>query len=151
MSSYVDTTFGKDDMALKITLKPNEKMILGGAVITNGPTKCEFVVENKASILRQNNIMSPEEANSPARRIYLAIQLMYVDPTQLNTHHRLYWQLVKEFVDAAPSALGLIDQINEFILNEKYYDALKLTKQLIQFEQEVIERVTKCTEVLPVG
>jgi flagellar biosynthesis regulator FlbT len=29
-------------MALKITLKPNEKLILGGAVITNGATKCEF-------------------------------------------------------------------------------------------------------------
>lgn len=138
-------------MALKITLKPKEKMILGGAVITNGPAKCEFVVENKVSILRQNNIMSPEQAHSPARRIYLAIQLMYVDPAQLNTHHKLYWHLVKAFVDAAPSSLGLIDQINELILNEKYYDALKLTKQLIQFEQEVTEGVTKCTEVLPVG
>lgn len=138
-------------MALKITLKPHEKMILGGAVITNGHAKCEFVVENKVSILRQNNIISPEEAHSPARRIYLAIQLMYVDPPRLNTHHKLYWQLVKEFVDAAPSSLILIDQINELILNEKYYDALKLAKKLIQFEQEVIERVTKCTEVLPVG
>ena len=49
-------------MALKITLKPHEKMILGGAVITNGATKCEFIVENKVSILRQNSIMTPEDA-----------------------------------------------------------------------------------------
>lgn len=138
-------------MALKISLKSHEKMILGGAVITNGPTKCEFVVENKVSILRQNSIISPDEADSPARRIYLAIQLMYVDSSQLNTHQKLYWQLVKDFVDAAPSSLELVDQINELIFNEKYYEALKLAKQLIEFEQEVIERVTKRSEILSVG
>ena len=138
-------------MALKITLKPHEKMILGGAVITNGANKCEFIVENKVSILRQNNIMSPEEASSPAKRIYLAVQLMYVDPAQLKTHHKLYWQLVKGFIEAAPSSLELIDRINEFIFNDQYYDALKFAKKLIEFEQEVIERVTKCSEILPVG
>jgi flagellar protein FlbT len=137
-------------MALKISLKSHEKMILGGAVITNGPTKCEFIVENKVSILRQNNIITADEANSPARRIYLAIQLMYVDSSQGSTHRRLYWQLVKDFVDAAPSSLGLVDRMNELIFKEKYYEALKLAKQLIEFEQEVIERVTKCSEILPV-
>ena len=138
-------------MALKITLKPKEKMILGGAVITNGATKCEFVIENKVSILRQNSIMVPEEANTPSKRIYLAIQLMYVDPSQLGGHQKLYWQLVKQFVGAAPSSLGLVDEINECIFKESYYEALKLAKQLIEFEQEVIKRVTECSEILPVG
>jgi flagellar biosynthesis repressor protein FlbT len=140
-----------DGMALKITLKPHEKMILGGAVITNGASKCEFVVENSVPILRQNNILSPDEADSPARRLYLAIQLMYVDPPQLRSHQKLYWQMVKEFVQAAPSSLGLIDRINELIVNGKFYDALKSAKKLIEFEQEVIDRATKCSEILPVG
>lgn len=138
-------------MALKITLKPDEKMILGGAVITNGASKCEFVVENTVAILRQNSILSPDDANTPARRIYLAIQLMYIDPAQLHHHQQLYWALVNEFVKASPSSLGLLDQINELILTDKYYEALKLAKKLIEFEQEVIESVTKCSEVIPVG
>ena len=137
-------------MALKITLKPHEKMILGGAVITNGASKCEFVVENKVSILRQNNIMLPQDADSPAKRIYLAVQLMYVDPSQMDAHQKLYWRLVKEFVDAAPSSLGLVDQVSECIFKESFYEALKLTKHLIEFEQEVIKRVTECSEILPV-
>ena len=82
-------------MALKITLKPHEKLIIGGAVICNGGNKCEFVVENPVSILRQNNIITPDQADTPARRIYLAIQLMYVDPQKLQQHQQLYWQLVK--------------------------------------------------------
>jgi flagellar protein FlbT len=138
-------------MALKITLKPNEKMILDGAVISAGANKCEFLVENKVAILRQNSILTPEAADSPAKRIYLAIQLMYVDPQKIVAHQKLYWQLVKEFIDAAPSSIGLVDRINEFIYIEKYYDALKLAKKLIEFEQEVVKRVTECSEILPVG
>ena len=131
-------------MALKISLKPNEKMILGGAVITNGANKCEFTVENNVPILRQNNILSPEKADTPARRIYLAIQLMYVEKKDIAVHQQLYWQLVKEFVQAAPSSLGLIDKINELIFKENYYHALKMAHKLFEFEQEVIQRVTQC-------
>jgi flagellar biosynthesis repressor protein FlbT len=138
-------------MALKITLKPNERMILGKAVITNGSGKCEFIVENNVPILRQSDILSPDRADTPALRIYLAIQLMYVDEAQIVVHQKSYWQLVEDFIAAAPSSLNLIDQINELILKENYYQALKLTQKLIEFEQEVIERVTKCTEILPVG
>lgn len=131
-------------MALKISLKPNEKMILGQAVITNGSSKAEFVVENNVPILRQNDILSPGDADSPARRIYLAIQLMYVDEDQIASHQKVYWQLVREFIDAAPSSLNLINQINELILKKKHYQALKTAQKLIVYEQEVIERVTKC-------
>jgi flagellar protein FlbT len=76
---------------------------------------------------------------------------MYVDPQKIVAHQKLYWQLVKEFIDAAPSSIGLVDRINEFIYIEKYYDALKLAKKLIEFEQEVVKRVTECSEILPVG
>ncbi len=138
-------------MALKITLKPNEKMIIGGAVITNGPNKGEFIVENNIPILRQNDILSPDDADTPARRIYLAIQLMYVDTPNLGNYQELYWKLIRQFVQAAPSSLELIDKINEMIFRENYYQALKLTQDLIAFEEEVIERATKCSEILPVG
>ncbi len=52
-------------MALKITLKPREKMIIGGAVLTNGShSSCNLVIENKIPILRQKDIMSEAEADS---------------------------------------------------------------------------------------
>ncbi len=45
-------------MALKISLKPHEKMILGGAVITNGNSMgCHLVIENKVPILREKDIL----------------------------------------------------------------------------------------------
>lgn len=128
-------------MALKITLRPNERMIIGGAVVTNGNPSATLVIENKVPVLRQKDILSQDDADSPASRIYFAIQLMYVDEGNIVTHHNAYWRLVQDFVRAAPSALDLIDKISEHILGERYYQALKLGKKLIDYEQEVLDRV----------
>lgn len=125
-------------MALKISLKPYERLIIGGTVVTNGEGRAELTIENKVPLLRQKDIMSEKEANSPTRRIYFAIQLMYVDEENLFTHHQTYWKLVEELIQAAPSFISLVDQINEQILFGRYYQALKLAKQLIEYEQEVM-------------
>ncbi len=138
-------------MSLKITLKPNEKMIIGGAVVRAGASKCHFFVENNVPILRQNGIMTAEDAHSPARRIYLAVQLMYVDEARIAEHQNLYWELIRDFVDAAPSSLKIVDRINECIVAGNYYQALKTARQLIDYEQEVIERATECSQCLPIG
>ena len=61
-------------MALKIVLKPNERMIIGGAVIKNGPAKAEFVIENTVPLLREQDILSEKEADSLAQKIYFTIQ-----------------------------------------------------------------------------
>jgi flagellar biosynthesis repressor protein FlbT len=136
-------------MTLKIVLKPQERMILGGAVIRNGTSKTEFIIENNVPLLRQKNILSPEQADSPAKRIYLVIQLMYIDGEHLAEHHKLYWTLVRDFLMAAPRSLGLIDRVNELILQERYYEALKAGRDLIVYEQEVFERAQQWVESLP--
>jgi len=116
-------------------------MIIGGAVITNGGQKSNFIVENKVPILRAKDILNAEKANSPARRIYFAIQLMYIDGGNLKNHHKQYWELVKDFLEAAPSALSIVDEISENILETNYYQALKNCNKLIAYEKEVIARV----------
>ena len=128
-------------MALKISLKPNERIIVGGAVIANGNTRCDLRIENKIPILRQKDIMSEKDADSPCRKIYFTIQLMYIDEENLTEHHNIYWGLVHDIVKAAPSMVALIDQISDFILNDKYYQALKLARKLIDYEQEMMDRV----------
>lgn len=138
-------------MALKITLKPNERMIIGGAVVTNGDTRADFTIDNKVPLLRQKDIMSEDEANSPSRRLYFVIQLMYIDQDNVLTYHNTYWSIVQDIVKAAPSVLGLIDQISELILGNQYYQALKLTKTLIEYEQEVTHRVRKSSRSLQIN
>jgi flagellar protein FlbT len=130
-------------MALKITLKPHERLIVGGAVMTNGNTRSDLIIENNVPILREKDILSETNADTPCKRIYVAIQLMYVDEKNLAEHQALYWQLVQNVIKAAPSMTLLIDQISESIMNSRYYEALKKAKKLIEYEEEVMNRVRK--------
>lgn len=127
-------------MALKITLKPNEKIIVGGAVVTNGSAKNSYlIIENNVPVLRQKDILSKKDATSHCSRIYFDIQLMYIDPENMTNHQHTYWKLVRELLDAAPRLTGHIDEINEHILIGNYYRALKLANQLIDYEQELLK------------
>ena len=130
-------------MALKITLKPSERIIIGGAVVRNGDSRTDLFVENKVALLREKDIMGEGEADSLAKKVYFTIQLMYIDQENLVQHHSTYWDIVQKILKAAPSALGLIDQISEKLIGSQYYLALKLSRKLIAFEQEIIDRVQK--------
>jgi flagellar protein FlbT len=128
-------------MALKITLKPHEKMIVGGAVVKNGGATAHLVVENKVPVLRERDIIGENGANTPCRRIYFAVQLMYIDADNRLPHHNAYWRLVRELVEAVPAAAGLVEPVSQQVLVGDHYKALKAARKLIEFEQEVTRRV----------
>jgi flagellar biosynthesis repressor protein FlbT len=131
-------------MGLKITLRPKERMIVGSAVIANaGTSECSISVENNATILREKNIMKLQEADTPCRQIYFIVQMMYVDPQRLSHHHKNYWKLVREVIHAAPSTLPMIHKINQDILNDGYYQAMKTARQLIAYESTLLNAFTE--------
>ncbi len=138
-------------MALKISLKPGEKIIIDGAVITNGNAAAELLIENSVPVLRQKNIMTEDDADSPCKRIYFIIQLMYIDGKNIEVYHKKYWDLIQDLIRVAPSVLGLIDQISKHILNAEYYKALKLARDLIDYEEEAIKSVSECISHVSVG
>jgi len=135
-------------MALKIALKPNERIVIGRAVITNGGSGTNLLIENNVPLLREKDILKEENADSPARRIYFIVQLMYLDEINIAAYHQTYWSLVRDFLHAAPSAIDMIRSISDHILSGQYYKALKLVNKLIGYEQSLISLKE---ESLPVG
>ncbi|MCT4657292.1 MAG: flagellar biosynthesis repressor FlbT [Cohaesibacter sp.] len=127
-------------MPLKIELRPGERIIIGSSVITNGDNRAKLFVDGEAPILREKDILTSESADTPARRIYLVVQLMYLGE-DLGKHRELYFQLVDEFLQAAPSALTVIDAINNKLLTNSLYAALKDAKALIRYEEELLRDV----------
>ena len=77
-------------MALKVELKPGERIILGECVITNDDQRTRLLIEGKAPILREKDIMTPRRADTPAKRIYLAVQLMYTVARSARAPRRLF-------------------------------------------------------------
>ncbi len=129
-------------MALKIELKPNERVIVGDCVVTNVDHRTRLLIEGTVPILREKDIMTLSRANSPAKRIYLAIQLMYTAKRPEN-HHALYFRLVRDIVRAAPSTRRFIESINNQILTGDLYKALKETRKLIAYEKELLDHALR--------
>jgi flagellar protein FlbT len=129
-------------MALKVEIKPGERIIIGGALVTNDGNRARLFIEGEAPVLREKDIMRPEEADTPCRKIYLLVQLMYLS-TNPRQHFDLYFQLIQDVQEAAPSTTPRIDAINNEILTGSYYKALKLTKALIAYEKELMDNAAR--------
>ena len=125
------------NMSLKVELKPGERLIVGNCVITNSDQRTRLFIDGKAPILREKDILTFDTANSPAKRIYLAVQLMYIHD-DIERLTKDYFQLVNDIIMAAPSTVRIVDEINNEILTGNLYKALKAAKKLIQYEQELL-------------
>lgn len=129
-------------MALKVELKPGERVLIGESVITNGDQRTRFIIEGTAPILREKDIMTADRADSPARRIYLAVQLMYTSRTP-SVHHDTYFSLIRDLVQAAPSTWQYVENINNSILSGELYKALKHARNLITYEEELLKHAKR--------
>jgi flagellar protein FlbT len=124
-------------LALKVELKPGEKLLVGNCIITNSDQRTRLFIEGQAPILREKDILTPTTANTPAKRVYLAVQIMYIE-NNTDVLRREYFSLINDIVTAAPSSMAIVDRINNDILTGALYKALKSAKQLIQYEQDLI-------------
>ncbi len=127
-------------MALVIDLKPQEKILIGEAVITNSSSRTRLHIAGDAPIIRQKDIMREEDTDTPCKKIYFLIQCMYISRNP-EEYHEKYFASMEEIQKAAPSCTIFFIQINEQILSATYYKALKLAKQLIEHERELLENV----------
>ena len=132
-------------MPLKLSLKPGEKFVLNGAVVQNGDRRGVLVLQNKASVLREKDIMQQEEANSPARRIYFPVMMMYLDEVGAQSYYHEFAQRLTEFMGAISNPKILVDclEISKLCMSGEYYKALMLSRKLIEYEDERLGNVGK--------
>lgn len=130
-------------MPLKLSLKPGEKFVLNGAVMTNGDKRASLIIQNKACLLREKDIMQPEDANTPVRRIYLPVMMMYLDPEGHDQYYADFALRLTEFMGAIRNkdALASCLEISRDVMNGSYYKALMTCRKLFEFEQERLSYV----------
>ncbi len=127
-------------MSLKVELKPGERLLVGQCIITNSDQRTRLFIDGKAPILREKDILTVTTADTPAKRIYLAVQLMYLEEDTARLRDE-YFKLINEIITAAPSMISLVNAINNEILTGSLYKALKAARKLIQYEQDLLSNV----------
>ncbi len=133
-------------MPLKVELKPGERFILGQSVITNHDQRTRLYIEGSEPILREKDILRPCDADTPCKRIYLTVQMMYLGD-EPKRHHEAFFKLVGELVAAVPSMRPYVDRMNNHILTGSLYKALKEAKAMIAYEGDLLKHATRSAGV----
>lgn len=135
------TTNPVRDMPLKLSLAKGEKFVVNGAVIKNDGGDINLVFENKAHILRQKDIMTSDDADTPARRVYLALQCAYIFQDREADHLKDFQTLASDFAEAAPSCRDIVSEMQVDVDAGDIYGALKNCQRLIDLESERMNHV----------
>lgn len=132
-------------MPLKLSLKPNEKIVLNGAVVQNGDRRSTLLLQNKASVLREKDIMQPEDAGTPARRIYMPIMLMYLEGAESADNYNEFAMRMTEFMSAVrhPEVLAECVAVSRDVMAGEYYKALVKCRRLMDYESERLGNVAQ--------
>jgi flagellar biosynthesis regulator FlbT len=126
---------------LHIELKPGEKCIVGGAVISNPKfVRIKIAVENAAniSVLRGDMVMTAEKVDTLCKNLYFTIQLMYIDSENKAVHKKAYKSQLAAIEKAVPSFKDEIERLKEHIRDGLYYKALLKAADLIKAESLLI-------------
>jgi flagellar biosynthesis repressor protein FlbT len=114
-------------MPLKLTLKPDEKLIVNGAVLSNNsPRAVTLTFHNKAQLLQQKDVLLPEDASTPLLRTYFAVQSMYIDPERVDEHRKLFVQFASELYAATSNVeiRAAIEMALKHVSEGQFYRAL---------------------------
>jgi flagellar protein FlbT len=128
---------------LVLELRQGEVMIVNGAPI-RFRTKSRIELTAKARFLFGKQIMPPDQADSPARRIYFALQSAYIgDDDERPRGLAAARQLIAAFKGATTSALAceILDDALAAAEADDCYQGLKLVRRVIRHEDAVLGRV----------
>ncbi len=132
---------------LILEIRAGELMIVNGAPIRfRSRSRIEFT--SHVRFLFGKQIMPPDQADSPARRIYFALQSAYIGSEEERTKGlAVARSLIEDFKDATTSAVArdMLDQALNAAEADDCYRALKLTGRVIQHEDAALGRFTDTT------
>ena len=132
---------------LVLELRQGETMIVNGAPI-RFRTKTRLELTARARFLFGKQIMSPAQADSPARQIYFALQTAYIGTEDeraggLETAS----DLIAEYKTTTTSALAreILDRSLVAAVADDCYQALKLVRRIIRHEDNILGRSDSAT------
>jgi len=126
-----------------LTLKPRERFVLNGGVLINGDRRSDLIGENQVSLLRERDVLKPDEADTPMKRIYFTIMMMYLDGGLEGEYYGQFTDLMTDFMCAVTTkeVVEKCHRILDDVHEQRFYTAMMMSKSLLPFEKERLENV----------
>ena len=125
---------------LVLELRQGDMMIVNGAPI-RFRNRARIELTARARFLFGKQLMTPDMANTPARRIYFALQTAYIgDHEERQIGLQLARDLIGEFREATTSNMvrDLLDRALHAAEADQCYQALKLARRVMRHEEVVL-------------
>ncbi len=126
---------------LRISLKPNEKIFINGAVI-RVDRKVSIELLNDVQFLLEGHVLQAEDASTPLRQLYFIVQVMLMNPDGADEARIMFRKslplLIASFRDEHVKAA--LKNIDRMVGEDHVYEALKSIRSLYAMEQSVLEQ-----------
>ncbi|MGA4552943.1 flagellar biosynthesis repressor FlbT [Methylorubrum aminovorans] len=132
-------------MALRIELKPQERLIINGGLIRNGDRRSTFVIENQCKFLRESEILTESEADTAAKRLCVTLQFIYLADNPPEAED-LFVRQATEIMKASPSMAPYILAIQDELSASQYHRAIKRGRELIAYERQLLDHLAASQE-----
>ncbi|WP_375568574.1 flagellar biosynthesis repressor FlbT [Seohaeicola saemankumensis] len=129
-------------MALKLTLKPDERIIVNGCAIRNSGRRHVLTIESQADVIRGQDLLDPDGIATPVRLVYFLIQTAL---TRADLRDDLVTPIQKQLAVLATvfggANMGLIFEAANFVSIGDYYKALRALRPVMRHEEDLFERM----------
>lgn len=125
---------------LVLEFRAGDKMLVNGAAL-QFQTRASVVLSNRVRFLFGKQILAPNDANTPARRLYFAIQAAYIcEDVERPQFLDLARDLAAEYVDAStsPTVQRLIAKAIEELEEGKCWEAMRRVRELFQHDDAML-------------
>lgn len=129
-------------MALRLTLKPNEKIVINGCVIKNADRRQMLTIENRADIVRGVDLLDETEAGTPVKNVYYFIQSCLLRPDIRDELVPVIQKDLAKLVPVFHDEIGShIFEAAQHVACSDYYKAMRALRPLIEYEGRLLDLI----------
>ena len=128
-------------MALQLKLKPNERFVVEGVVLKNGPKRTTIEVCTRANVMREAHAMKPEAADTQVKKLYFVLQCMLLDSGPNETAEQDYAQRLSDLRTVFRGNQTVLEKLDEVDTRKKYgefFKAMRAVDPLLKYEETLL-------------
>ncbi|TIS61534.1 MAG: flagellar biosynthesis repressor FlbT [Mesorhizobium sp.] len=124
---------------LKISLKPNEKIYINGAVI-RVDRKVTMELMNDVQFLLESHVIQAEQASTPLRQLYFIVQIMLMNPSGASEARDMFRRSLPMLIASFDNQdiCSALKQIDRMVGEDHIYEALKAIRALYALERQAL-------------
>jgi flagellar biosynthesis repressor protein FlbT len=124
---------------MRISLRAGERLYINGAVL-RASQRTTIELLNDATFLLEAHVIQPEEATTPLRQLYFALQTLLIDPSSETAHfaYRQMQEATSESFSTTDVVVGL-RLVGKLVDAGRVFEALKTIRGLFPIEESILE------------